>query len=139
MNPKAYCITHNIPTTDFIKRVREVAPKYSKSTHRMASNTDYGVMLRPDVARHILGKKENRKLACQLTYRVTEGFRERLTAVKEALNLGTMQEVISFAVNRLVEDIEAEIKNAAASAGTETTAQEYNLNELYNGEGSASI
>lgn len=127
MNPKAYCIAYDIKTADFIEKVREVAPKYSKVTHCMASDSKYGVVLRPCVVRHVRGNKENRTLPCQFTYRTTEGFKARLTAVREALCLGTMQELIGYAVSRLVDEVEADMKKAAAPAGTGTTAQEKKL------------
>ena len=102
MNPKAYCQEHNMPTALFVARAREVAPKYSKITHSMASNPDYGVVLRPAVARHIRGVVEHRRNPCRVQFRVTQANRARLTAAAAEMGCATMQDLMTRIVTEFL-------------------------------------
>lgn len=115
MNPKDWCAAHDVTTRDFVERVRQIAPKYSKVTHSMASNTDYGVTLSPAVVRHIKGKPENRRLPCRISFRLSEGVMASLTALRDAEGFATNQDYMTHIVLQ-------HIKRAAAPGGTETTA-----------------
>ncbi len=114
MNPKAYCQEHNIPTREFIAKVKEIAPKYCKSTHCMASNADYGVMLRPVVVRHIKGKPENRRNPYRVQFRVTQAQKERLTRAMDVMSYATMQDLMTFVVNAFLSDLEKETERRTA-------------------------
>lgn len=66
MNPKCYCIKNGVSTAEFIRKAQQIAPKYNKVAHCMASNTAYGLTLSPAVVRHISHKPENRTRPCKL-------------------------------------------------------------------------
>lgn len=109
MQPSELCAKYNLSSREFIERVQEVAPKYSKATNCMANNLEYGVMLRPFVTAHIRGKPENRRLPCRVQFRVTQRQRERLTAAMDVMNYATMQELIAFIVNGFLDKLDDEV------------------------------
>lgn len=96
MNPKVYCIQHKLTTAEFVSRVQEIAPKYSKATHSMASNPEYGVCLRSEVVRKIGVKRPNREKPCRVTFRLTRGDFESFEAARKA-NGHTMQQAGEYA------------------------------------------
>ena len=114
LNPKSYCQEHNIPTREFIAKVKEIAPKYSKETHCMASNPDYGVCLRPVVVRHIKGKPEHRVNPCRIQFRCTAAQKERLTRAMDVMSYATMQDLMTFLVNAFLSGLEKETERRTA-------------------------
>ena len=114
MNPKSYCQEHNIPTREFIAKAKEIAPKYCKETHCMASNPDYGVCLRPVVVRHIKGKPERRVNPCRIQFRCTAAQKERLTRAMDVMSYATMQDLLTFVVNAFLSDLEKETERRTA-------------------------
>lgn len=121
MNPRKYCAEHRIKTSEFIRRVQEVAPKYSKSTNSMVNNVDYGVMLRPFVVRYIRGKPENRRNPCRVQFRVTAAQRARLTRAMDVLSCATVQDFMTFVLNGFLERLE---KETAALSGPEDSGKD---------------
>lgn len=119
MNPKAYCITHGMTTAQFVDAAREVAPKYSKVTHCMASDPAYGVVLRSDVARHIRGKDEHRAKPCKFTFRLKTCDSDEFNSARAIMG-HSIQDATEYAV-RLY--IAAAKERAATSAATLMTAE----------------
>lgn len=111
MNPKAYCTMHEIPTSQFIKKAREVAPKYNKVAHSMASNPGYGLKLDSRVSRHICDKSACRTKQSKGTFRLTEVGRGEFNSAKQALGHTTDQSAIEYAIQLYIE-------KAATTAGT---------------------
>lgn len=114
MTPREYCAKHHISSTEFINRVREVAPKYHKSTNAMVNNPDYGVMLRPFVVRHIKGKPEHRVNPCRIQFRCTAAQKERLTRAMDVMSYATMQDLMTFVVNAFLDKVESETERRTA-------------------------
>lgn len=114
MTPREYCAEHHISSTEFINRVREVAPKYHKSTNAMVNNPDYGVTLRQFVVRHMKGKQENRTNPCRIQFRVTQAQKERLTRAMDVMSYATMQDLMTFIVNAFLSNLEKETERRTA-------------------------
>ena len=107
MNPKAYCAEHGISTGEFVKRMQAAgAPKYSKITHCMASNRDYGVTLRTDVARNagVSPRRPNRKNANGIYFRLNDADYAAFLRAMEKNGHGTTQEAGAYAAKRYIQE-----------------------------------
>ena len=110
MNPKSYCIETNMRSADFIARAQEVAPKYNKITHCMASNPEYGVMLMPAVAQHVLAsdgaqapRKPNRTRPCKFTFRLLESDCAAFNAARKVFG-HSKQEAAEYAARLYIDE-----------------------------------
>lgn len=116
MTPKEYCQKTGMKSTEFIAKVREIAPKYHKSTNAMVNNPDgYGVALKPFVWRYVRGEQKARKLPRRAQFRCSDELLARLTWAKELLGYSTIQEILHFIVKRFLDELE---KETAAPSGT---------------------
>lgn len=102
MNPKAYCLTKRIKTEDFIRKAQEVAPKYTKVQHSMASNPDYGVVLAPSVVSHIKGNEPTRTKPCQFTFRLGTSENDEFNKARQAMG-HSKQQAAEYAARLYIE------------------------------------
>lgn len=119
MNPKAYCLEAGIPTREFVDRAREIAPKYSKVTHSMASDPAYGVTVHPALARYIRGGpvKAKRTKPCKFTFRLQTADSEAFNRAKKVFGHTTDQQAVEYAIGLY-------IKKAAEAAATDLNGTE---------------
>lgn len=119
MNPKVYCLETGTTTRTFVDRAKEVAPKYSKITHSMASDPAYGVIISPELARYIRGGpvRAKRTKPCKFTFRLDSACCEAFNKAKRAFGHTTDQQAVEYAVGLY-------IKKAAEAAATDLNGTE---------------
>ena len=113
MDLRAWCVKHHKSTAEFCEYIHPIAPKFSKIQFSMVCNRDYGVTLRPSVARYLHGP-ENRRNPCRVQFRVTQAQKERLTRAMDVMSYATMQDLMTFVVNAFLSDLEKETERRSA-------------------------
>lgn len=116
MNPKAYCIEHGMQTAVFVRKAREVAPKYSKVAHSMASNPEYGLVLSPSVTAHIRGRPEKRSKPCKFTFRLAEADNGEFNRAR-AVFVHSKQQAAEYAARLYIEKAASLLAQESGSDG----------------------
>lgn len=121
MDLRAWCVKHHKSTAEFCEYIHPIAPKFSKIQFSMVCNRDYGVTLRPSLAQY-MREPENRVNPCRVQFRVTPAQKERLTQLKELLDVPTIQDVMICVLKVFFAQLDKE--RAAALSGTEDSGNE---------------
>ena len=116
MNPKAYCIEKHISTAEFVSKAQEVAPKYTKVQHSMASNPETGVVLAPFVVRHIRGAQPVRKKAYQFTFRMDGNGNDEFNKARDVFG-HSKQQAAEYAARLYIEKAAALLAQSSGGNG----------------------
>lgn len=104
MNPKVYCLKHNMTSAEFIKKMAETFPKYSKATHSMASAPEkYGVTLSAKAKALLTPEREKKRNMYRVSARLTKDMHEAYTRLKTAWGIETNQDMLVYLIEKALE------------------------------------
>jgi hypothetical protein len=97
-----------LPVKEMVDVVRELFPKYDKTTQSKCENSDaYGVVLRPEAMQALRErfepeKRDKHKLTCRISCRLEAEAYEALQQKLTADGYATMQELVTELVRRYI-------------------------------------